>query len=74
MSTNIKSHAPSVDLTRFWGGDNKGTCIQITVPATKENKAKGIFYDAVQLTRGQAAALARDLHDFATHREEETYE
>ena len=40
----------------------------------EENKAKGIFFDAVQLTRGQAAALARDLHDFATHREEETYE
>mgnify|MGYP001193310311 FL=1 len=74
MATNIKSHAPAVDLTRFWGGDKRGTCVQITVPATEDNKAKGIFHDAVQLTRGQAAALARDLHDFATHREEETYE
>ena len=74
MSTNIRSHARDVDLTRFWGGDQRGSCVQITTPASKDSKAEGRFFDTVQLTRAQAAALAADLLDFAQGREVETYE
>ena len=74
MSTNIKSHAQEVDLTRFWGGDNRGSCVQITTPASKDSKPAGNFFDSVQLTRAQAAALAADLLDFAQGREVEDHE
>ena len=74
MSTNSRSHAKDVDLTRFWGGEQRGSCVQITTPASKDTKAKGHFFDTVQLTRAQAAALAADLLDFAQGREVAEYE
>jgi len=70
MATTIKSHADQVTLTRFWGGDNRGVCIQITTPGDKG----GYEHNYVTMTRAQAGALARDLYDFSTSREEETYE
>lgn len=68
MSTELKSRADRVALTRFWGGSDRGTCVQVTV-----DSGAGQF-DMVQLTRAQAAALSRDLWDFATGREEENLE
>ena len=35
MATDLKSHAQDVDLTRFWGGDTRGVCVQVTTPAAK---------------------------------------
>ena len=74
MATDLKSHAQGVSLTRFWGGDNRGSCVQLTqkkqqLPATADK-----FFDSVQLTRAQAAAMAADLLDFAQGREQETFE
>lgn len=74
MSTELKSHAQGVSLTRFWGGDKRGSCVQLTqkkqqLPATADK-----FFDSVQLTRAQAAAMAADLLDFAQGREQETFE
>ena len=68
MSTELKSHAQGVSLTRFWGGDKRGSCVQLTqkkqqLPATADK-----FFDSVQLTRAQAAAIAADLLDFAQGR------
>ena len=71
MSTDLKSHAKDVDLTRFWGGDTRGVCVQVTTPASKDSKTRGQFFDTVQLSRAQAAALAADLQDFAQGRERE---
>lgn len=65
MSTELKSHADQVTMTRFFGGSDRGVCVQVTV-----NMGAGQFKD-VQLTRAQAAAVAFDLMDFATGREEE---
>jgi len=65
MSTELKSHAERVSLTRFFGGLERGTCVQVTV-----NQGKA-FEKAVSLTRSQAAALAADLLDFAQAREQE---
>lgn len=71
MATDLKSHAEGVSLTRFFGGDDRGTCVQVT---TDKREPKGTeFFDTIQLTRAQAAALAADLLDFAQGRETESF-
>jgi hypothetical protein len=64
MSTELKSHADRVTLTRFFGGSDRATCVQVTVNL-------GRSFAHVQLTRAQAAALSADLLDFAQARETE---
>ena len=65
MSTELKSHADRVALTRFFGGSDRGVCVQVTV-----DEGAGQF-EHVALNRAQAAALAADLMDFAQGREQE---
>ena len=65
MATNLKSHADRVTLTRFFGGSDRGPCVQVTV-----DEGAGQF-EHVALTRAQAAAVAADLLDFAQGREVE---
>lgn len=72
MSTELKSHAKNVSLTRFWGGQ-RGSCVQVTQPRKDTNLEVAFtdkFFTSLQLTRAQAAALAADLQDFAQGREE----
>ena len=72
MSTELKSHADRVTLTRFFGGSDRGTCVQVTQPKVGYcTDAGGDQFSFVQLTRAQAAALAADLLDFAQGREQE---
>jgi len=72
MATDLKSHAQGVSLTRFAGGVDRGVCVQVT---TKKRQPVGTeFFDSLQLTRAQAAALAADLMDFAQGRETENFE
>ena len=72
MSTELKSHADDVTLTRFSGGSDRGSCVQVTQPRVGyHTDAGGDQFSYVQLTRAQAAALARDLWDFASGREQE---
>ena len=74
MSTELKSHAQGVSLTRFWGGDRRGVCVQVTAKRA-DSQPKGLLpdtgFETVQLTKAQAAALAADLMDFAQGREVE---
>jgi len=73
MSTQLKSHANGVSLTRFWGGQ-RGSCVQVTQPRKDTNLEVAFtdkFFTSLQLTRAQAAALAADLLDFAQGREQE---
>ena len=63
MSTELKSHAQGITLTRFFGGSDRGACVEVN-----EGRVDGQY---VQLTRAQAAALAADLMDFAQGREVE---
>jgi hypothetical protein len=51
--------------TRFWGGAQRQTCLQVT-----QRNAGGEF-DLLQLTRTQARALAVELLLFAESREVE---
>ncbi len=71
MATQLKSHATDVTLTRFWGGEKRGSSIQVTLPASDDSMEEGVFFDHIQLTRAQAAALSADLLDFAQGREVE---
>ena len=72
MSTNLKSQALDVRLTRFSGGE-RGVCVQVTQKRDPNKKrfTADNFFDSVSLTRAQASALARDLQDFAQGREVE---
>jgi|TARA_A200000159_G_scaffold134417_1_gene133002 hypothetical protein len=74
MATDLKSHSPGVNLTRFAGGV-KGSCVQITTKRfhKEEPGPADRFFDSVSLTRAQAAALAADLMDFAQCREQEDF-
>ena len=74
MATDLKSKAENVSLTRFWGGKNKGTCVQVTMPRSVvhlvELDVSDRFFTSIQLTREQAADLATDLMTFAMKKEE----
>ena len=61
MATDLKSTDRDVKLTRFWGGADRGTCVQITTD----------WQEHVSLTREQARAVAQDLLAFADKRESE---
>jgi hypothetical protein len=73
MATDLKSHAQGVSLTRFAGGE-RGSCVQVTMRKRELPATSDKFFDSLQLTRAQAAALAADLQDFAQGREVEDIE
>ena len=58
MSTELRS-GPNTDImqTRFYGGKERGTCIQLTPPWRDQGH--------IQLTREQAAVVAAELMLFA---------
>ena len=74
MATDLRSKTQNVTLTRFWGGKNKGSCVQVTQPRKDTNMIEvnvtDKFFTAIQLTREQAADLATDLMAFAMKKEE----
>ena len=59
MATDLKTSVDGVALTRFWGGTERGVCVQVSAGYNKQ----------VGLTRAEAEQLAEDLLAFA--REEE---
>ena len=73
MATELKSKAKNVTMTRFCGGKNKGSCVQVTQPRKDTNMIEvnvaDKFFTSLQLTREQAADLATDLMAFAMKRE-----
>jgi len=71
MSTELKTHAEGVTMTRFFGGSDRGTCVQLTQRKVGSWSEEDGPFSWVQLTRAQAAALAADLLDFAQGREQE---
>jgi hypothetical protein len=73
MATDLKSHAQGVSLTRFAGGE-RGSCVQVTMRKQELPATADKFFDTLQLTRAQAAALAADLQDFAQGREQESHD
>ena len=79
MSTDLRNVPDCVaqnelTQTRFFGGVDRGTCVQVT---QRRNKGEGFrgpadeFFNHLQLTRPQARALAVELMLFAESREVE---
>ena len=62
--------------TRFWGGKDRMTCIQVTQrkPRGFQQTTADGFFNSLQLTRHQARALAVELMLFAEGREVEALE
>ncbi len=58
--------------TRFWGGKDRLTCVQVTQRRNKSEGKRGPadeFFNSLQLTKSQARALATELLLFAEGRE-----
>ena len=64
--------------TRFWGGKDRMTCLQVTQVKPKSERTTGAgaadFFNHLSLTRHQARQLAIELMLFAEEREVETSE
>lgn len=74
MSTELRK-VPTTDIeqTRFFGGKDRGVCIQIT--QRKEEAVTEFsdrFFNKVQLTRDEARLLAQELLMFANQQEIES--
>lgn len=70
MATDLRSNTEGLQLTRFWGGENRGVCVQVT--STYRNLASNEFFQYVTLSREEARTLANDLLAFANKREIDT--
>ena len=60
--------------TRFWGGKDRLTCVQVTPRRNKNEGKRGPadeFFNHLSLTRHQARQLATELMLFAEEREVE---
>jgi len=80
MSTELRNVPDCVaqnelTQTRFWGGKDRMTCVQITQRKAKGEKAgiAGDFFNHIQLTKHQAKMLAVELMLFAEGREVEEF-
>jgi len=80
MSTELRNVPDCVaqnelTQTRFWGGADRLTCIQVTQRKPKYDPDNGgDFFNHIQLTKSQARALAVELMLFAEGREVEECE
>lgn len=79
MSTELKSrNRGKVSLTRFWGGDPRGACVQVTTARDWEKEgdltASDKFFNHVTLSKSEAVALAQDLLDFAGDTAEQEFD
>jgi hypothetical protein len=77
MSTDLRNVPDCVaqnelTQTRFWGGKDRLTCIQITQRKPKYDPDNGgAMFNHIQLTKHQARMLATELMLFAEGREVE---
>ena len=71
MATDLKSSTEDVMLTRFFGGQGQGTCVQVTTTYTAD---PADFFKHISLTREQALTLGRDLVAFGEGKEKTEFE
>ena len=74
MSTELLSVTDNILQTRFFGGVDRGTCLQVTQTnqTACTNNPPGIGF--ILLTRNEAALLATELLRFATSNEVEAHD
>ena len=75
MSTQLKGtscRTGEMSMTRFWGGEDDGACVQLTFrkPESEKNKLDYGYWYAT-LTKRQARELAVALFEFADDTREE---
>jgi hypothetical protein len=74
MATDLKTNGENFWMTRFAGGQERGTCVQVTQPRFDYDPDDGgSMFNTFQLTREDARQLAVELMLFAEGREEEAY-
>jgi len=74
MATDIElKRIPSIGLVRYWGGDTKRSCIQITQNNSRVETDTILNYQSIQLTKKEAMTLGLALIDFGRDKEVETY-
>ncbi len=81
MSTQLRDvpdceHQNELHQTRFWGGEDRMTCIQVTQRKPKGERAGAAdeFFNHLSLTKHQARQLAVELMLFAEGREVDEFE
>ena len=69
MATELRN-VPTTDInqTRFFGGHDRGVCIQVTMPGFLTVENRGSF-QSIHLTKEQARLLAQELLMFANNQE-----
>jgi len=74
MSTDLRNvPGTRIKQTRFYGGDDRGVCLQLTKQARQPNYDfnDGRLFDYIQITRLEASKLANELMLFAAELEVE---
>jgi hypothetical protein len=65
MATELKALNKRTTVTRFWGGEARGVCLQLTQSGQERGSVNPQGFGFVQLTREDAAKLAVRLMEFA---------
>jgi hypothetical protein len=73
MATDLKTNGENFWMTRFAGGQERGTCVQVTQERFNRDEKPSDMFNTLQLTREDARQLAVELMLFAEGREEEAY-
>jgi hypothetical protein len=77
MSTQLKGvtgQTGEVSMNRYFGGNEKGKCVQLTFKKPEEERGRPDFgYWYLQLTKSQALEMAAALVEFANDTREEVY-
>jgi hypothetical protein len=70
MSTELKPLNKKTTLTRFFGGRERGVCVQVTQTGQEMTSCNSLGIGHVQLTRKEAGDLGEMLMLFAVGKEE----
>jgi hypothetical protein len=69
MSTELKPLNKNTTLTRFFGGTDRGVCVQVTQTGQEPFPGNALGMGYVQLNRQDAAELGKMLLDFSEGKE-----
>jgi hypothetical protein len=73
MATDLKTNGENFWMTRFYGGNSRGTCVQVTQERFNKDEKPSDMFNTFQLTREDARQLAVELMLFAEGREQEDF-
>lgn len=71
MSTSLRPVTPTIRQTRFFGGTDRGPCVQVTQTKMRTSPCNPSGIQFLELTRTDAALLAAELLRFASGTEVE---